>query len=86
MHLPVCRKAKKIIRSKKTNDKASYYSALGGIEAKHIEYGICDYLYVVSGAWTDNKSYHKLKIHYTDKSPYIILHGYKCSMDEFIVM
>ena len=64
----------------------AYYSALGGIEAKHIEYGICDYLYVVSGAWTNNKRYHKLKIHYTDKSPYIILHGYKCSMDEFIVM
>ena len=29
----------------------AYYSGLGGLEAKHIEYGIDDYMYLVSGTW-----------------------------------
>ena len=66
------------------NDTIAYYSGLGGVEIKHIEYGIDDYVYCVSGAWgsTTNKRYHKLKIYYTEKGDYIRLHGYKIPLDE----
>ena len=63
----------------------AYYSGLNGIEIKHIEYGIDDYLYCVSGAWYGKPAAHRLKI-YCDKSgdAYIKLHGYKCFLNEFI--
>lgn len=68
------------------NDTIAYYTGLGGIELKHIEYGIEDYIYCVSGAWgsTTNKRYHKLKIYYTEKGGYVRLHGYRIPLDECI--
>ena len=52
---------KQICESKAT---VAYYSGLGGLEAKHIEYGIDDYMYLVSGVWHGKCAYHRLKIHY----------------------
>lgn len=62
----------------------AYYSGLGGLEVKHIEYGIDDYVYLVAGAWIGKKSYHRLKIHYGAKSVYICLYGQRCPLSEFI--
>lgn len=69
------------------NESFAYYSGLNGLEFKHIEYGIDDYIYCVSGAWCSDKSYHKLKIH-TDSNgeSYIKLHGSKIPMNECIRM
>ena len=69
------------------NESFAYYSGFGGLELKHIEYGIEDYIYCVSGSWTSKKSYHKLKINTDAKgNSYIKLHGYKIPMDECIRM
>lgn len=67
------------------NESFAYYSGFGGLEFKKIEYGIEDYIYCVSGAWSSKKSYHKLKIQTDAKgNSYIKLHGYKIPMDECI--
>ena len=68
------------------NDTMAYYYGLGGVEIKHIEYGVEDYIYCVSGACgnTTNKRYHKLKIYYTEKGGYIRLYGYRIPLDECI--
>ena len=69
------------------NETIAYYSGLGGIELKHVEHSIDDYLYCVSGAWRgyDYKKYHKLKIRYDSKgTPFVKLNGYKIVLDEFI--
>lgn len=68
------------------NNKAiAYYSGCGGVEVHHIEYGLNDYIYCVSGAWCGNKKYHKLKINYDENgNPFIILKGYKMPLNEFI--
>ena len=68
------------------NDTIAYYNGLNGLELKHIEYGIEDYIYCVSGAWGSsvNKRYHKLKVYYTEKGSYIRLYGYKIPLDECI--
>ena len=68
------------------NNTIAYYSDIWGyVEIKHIEYGIDDYIYCVSGAWsTTNKRYHKLKIYYTEKGGYIRLYGYRIPVDECI--
>lgn len=68
------------------NESFAYYSGFGGLEFKKIEYGIEDYMYCVSGAWTSKKSYHKLKIHYSDNGGYVKLHGYKVPLNECIKM
>lgn len=34
-----------------TGKSIAYYSGFNGLEIKHIEYGIDDYLYCVSGCW-----------------------------------
>ena len=62
----------------------AYYSGLGGVEVRHISYGINDFIYLIAGAWSNNKSYHKLKIHYGHKYAYIKLHGYRCRLSDFI--
>lgn len=69
------------------NKSFAYYSGFSGLELKHIEYGIEDYIYCVSGAWSAKKSYHKLKIN-CDKNgnSYIKLHGYKIPLSECIRM
>ena len=68
------------------NKSFAYYSGFGGLELKHIEYGIEDYIYCVSGAWTSKKSYHKLKVYYGNNSYYLKLHGYKIPLNECIRM
>ena len=68
------------------NESFAYYSGFGGLEFKHIEYGIEDYIYCVSGAWSSKKSYHKLKVYYGENDSYIKLHGYKILMSECIKM
>ena len=68
------------------NDTIAYYYGLNGVEIKHIEYGIEDYLYCVSGVFGSPKihRYHKLKIYHSEKDSYIRLHGYKIPLDECI--
>ena len=68
------------------NETIACYYGLGGEEIKHIEYGIEDYIYCVSGAWgsTTNKRYHKLKVYYTEKGGYVRLHGYRIPLEECI--
>ena len=68
------------------NPSFAYYSGFGGLEFKKIEYGIEDYIYCVSGAWTGKPSYHKLKIYYNSDNSYIKLHGYRISLNECIRM
>ena len=62
----------------------AYYSGLGGLEVKHLEYGIDDHVYLIAGAWNGKKSYHRLKIIYGAKSVYIRLYGHRCPLSEFI--
>ena len=62
----------------------AYYIGLGGLEAKHIEYGIDDYMYLVSGVWHGKRAYHRLKIHYGAKTCYVRLYGQRCPLSEFI--
>lgn len=69
------------------HDSFAYYSGFGGVEFKHIEYGVNDYVYLISGAWTTNKSYHKLKVYYDDDDgDYIKLNGCKIPFNECIRM
>lgn len=69
------------------NKSFAYYSGFSGLELKHIEYGINDYVFCVSGAWTSQKSYHKLKL-YTDNNGnnHMKLHGYKIPLSDCIRM
>ena len=71
------------------NTSFAYYSGFGGLEFKKIEYGIEDYIYCVSGAWTGKPEYHKLKIKCDltgNGNDYIMLHGYKVPLNECIRM
>lgn len=69
------------------NKSFAYYSGFSGMELKHIEYGIDDYIYCVSGAWCSKKSYHKLKIHYSaNGNDYIKLHGYRVLLTDCVRM
>ena len=68
------------------NSSFAYYSGFGGLELKKIEYGIEDYIYCVSGAWTGKKSYHKLKVYYDNNGSYLKLHGYKIPLSDCIRM
>lgn len=71
------------------NKSIAYYSGINGFEIKHIEYGIDDFLYAVSNCWYDRKNvrYHKLKIHYNQKSePFVICDGYKIPLCDCISM
>lgn len=72
-----------------SHENIAYISALNGIEIKHIEYGIDDYIYAVSGAWGGKKSYHKAKIYYDGaqgEPPYFKIRGYKFTLNECIIM
>jgi hypothetical protein len=67
----------------------AYYSGFNGLEIKHIEYGINDYLYCVSGCWTAKKNWvnHRLKIYHDNRGgAFVKLHGYKIPLDECIRM
>ena len=62
----------------------AYYSGLNGLELKGIEYGINDYVFLVSGALGGKKRTHRLKVYYTIESAYIKLDGYRVPLDECI--
>lgn len=64
----------------------AYYSGFNGLELKDIEHGINDYALCVSGCWYGQKKPHRLKIYYGENNTYVMLHGYKCPLDEFIRM
>lgn len=66
------------------NATIAYYSGFGGLEVKHIEYGIDDYLHIVAGAWNGKRTYHKLKVYYSDKDNYIRLNGSKYYLKDFL--
>ena len=66
------------------NPSFAYYSGLNGLEFKHIEYGINDYIYCVSGSWNNKPKYHKLKIYYSENGDYIRLYGFKIPLNECI--
>ena len=68
------------------NKSFAYYSGLNGLEFKHIEYGIDDYIYCVSGAWNGKPKYHRLKVYYDNDGGYIKLHGYKISLNDCMKM
>lgn len=77
-------KDKKEIEAAKT---VAYWSDMGGIEVKFIEYGIDDYLVCVANAWNGHKTYHKLRIHTThakDSRTYVVLAGHKLYLDECV--
>lgn len=61
-----------------------YWSELGGVELKHIEYGINDYAYVVDNAWYGIPSYHIVKINYSNKGSYIRLYDYRLYFDDCV--
>lgn len=68
----------------------AYYSGLGGLEIKGIEYeadGYC--IYCVSGAWAGCKAYHRLKICFPESGgdgTFFRLHGYRIPLNECIRM
>lgn len=68
------------------NPAFAYYSGFGGLEFHKIEYGIEDYIYCVSGAWTSKKSYHRLKVYYGNNGDFVKLNGVKVPLDECIRM
>lgn len=71
------------------NKAIAYASCNGGIEIYGIEYGINDYIYAVSGAWTGtkNRSYHHVKIKYTVAGrAYFRIFGSRVYLDECIRM
>jgi len=61
---------KRKIKEEKT---IGYWSVLGGLELKKIEYGIEDYAFVVSGAWNGKRNVHKLKIKQSRLGDYVYI-------------
>lgn len=49
-----------------------YWSVLGGVELKRIEYGITDYAVCVTGTFAGKPSVHRLKVRFGD---YVVLYG-----------
>ena len=67
-----------------SNKTIAYYSGVGGLEVRAIEYGAEDYIFCVANAWHGKPTYHKLKINYGNNGEYIRLHGYKMPLADFI--
>lgn len=68
------------------NKSVAYYSGFFGLEIKHIEYGIDDYIYYVIGAWNGKPTYHKSKIYYTEKGGYFKCKGIRVPLNDCIRM
>ena len=73
-------------RDYESYESIAYYSGLNGLELKHIEYGINDYLILQSGSWTSKKKMHRVRVMYSDNGDYVRLYGYKIPLNEFIRM
>lgn len=52
-----------------------YWYEFGGVELKHIDFGIEDYAYVSSQIMTNMPKNHKCKVYTGAKGAYIVLHG-----------
>ena len=66
-----------------THRTIAHYSGFGGLEVKHIEFGIDDYLYIVAGTWNKKSTYHKLKVNY-GKCDYILFRNRRCRLNDLI--
>ena len=74
-----------------SGETIAYYSGLGDIEIKAIEYGIEDYIYCISGCFNSSgvRRYHRCKLYYSasDKgSAFFRLYGRRVPLDECIRM
>lgn len=72
-----------------SRESIAYYSGFNGLEIKHVEYGIDDYIYCVSGCWYGNpedRQCHKLKIYYDHSkcTAWVKLYGIRIHLGEFI--
>lgn len=72
------------------HESIAYYSGLGGLEIKGLEYGVNDFVYCVSGCWYGGKAarrFHRCKIYYPiTESTFFRVDGYKIPFDECIRM
>ena len=60
-----------------------YWSDMGGVEVKEIQYGIDDYALVVMNALSHNPTSHRLKIYYNSNGEaYIRVHGRRLKLSE----
>lgn len=66
------------------NHSFAYWSGCGGVELKRVEYGVNDYIYCISNAWSGKKSYHRLKVYHDNDGGFLVLHGYKIPLNECI--
>ena len=71
-----------------TMPSIGYWSGMGGLELKNIEYGIEDYAFFISGMWCSDRKRQlfRVKIHYDNEVPYCKIRGYKIPFDEIIRM
>lgn len=61
-----------------------YWSALGGVEVKDIQYGIEDYVVCLANAWNGKASAHRVKVNYAGNRSFIRVHNTRLYMDECI--
>lgn len=54
----------------------AYWSTLGGVEVKDVEFGDENYIEVVAGTFACQRTAHRLKVYYSvTKGPYVKLFG-----------
>lgn len=61
-----------------------YWSEMGLVEVKEIEYGIDDYALVTCGAMSGKPTSHRLKIYTTESDMYINFRGRRLKFSECI--
>lgn len=69
----------------KNNTPIAYWSGCGGVELYKVEYGINDYVYCTSNAWTGKPRNipHKLKVYYdAGGCAYFVFKGYKAYLHD----
>lgn len=64
----------------------AYYSGINGLEIYGIEYGVEDYIYYTTGAWSSKLTHHKSKIYYTKNAIFFLCHGYRIKLNDCINM
>lgn len=61
----------------------AYYNGFGGVEIKAIEYGIEDHVIFIANSFIpNNKTVHRVKIHYDSRRPYFHYHTLRIPFDE----
>lgn len=61
-----------------------YYSGLGGLAIKRIEYGADDFAVFTAGEFTGRKTAHKARIDYSGKAPFFKFSGVRVRFDEIM--